>query len=450
MNSDNPIFKLQQEIQQFTQQHPDIEEVDLISMDISGHFFGKRYPIAQLHKLAKAGLKLPRAMPLMSAIGTPMSVGKFGLEDGDPDQTFFLVPGSLTAIPWDNTSRAQMIVSTAGTPSPLFFEPRAVLARILDHFHRMGYYPTVAFELEFYLIDSERTDKGLIKPPQDPTSGRLDCSSILRIDRVANFGDCLSDIIQCCKTQGIQTGALSAELGPGQYEINLEHQNDAMLAADQCAAFRRTVQAVARKHGYQATFMAKPYLQEAGNGQHLHLSIYDKNGNNILQANEDTCLRYAIAGCLDLLPASMAILAPNSNAYRRYESGSCVAVNPSWGYENRTTAIRIPDSDSKNRRLEHRVAGADSNPYLTLACILAGIAHGLNERAEPGTPSDGNTCDPGGLPTHLRDALQRFNQSEPLRHYLGERFVQLYCQQKHNELAEFEKEISAREYEWFL
>lgn len=455
MTNDNAVQQLQNEIQRFTQQYPEIEDVDLISMDISGHFFGKRYPIAQLEKLAKTGLKLPRATYLRSSVGTTLTVGKFGFDDGDPDQDFQLVLGSLSKVPWDSTPRAQMLVSTSPTEQPLFFEPRAVLVRVLEEFHNMGYYPTVAFELEYYLIDNQRTSNGLIKPPKVHITGRQDSSALLSIDRIANFSDCNSEIIKSCEAQGIKTGALSAELGPGQYELNLEHQNDVMLAADQCAMFRRTVQAVSQKHGHQATFMAKPYLDAAGNGQHLHLSLYDKDGNNVLQANQDESLRHAIAGSLDLLPASMAILAPNSNAYRRYVSGNCVAVNISWGYENRTTAIRVPDSDSKNRRIEHRVAGADSNPYLILACMLAGIAHGLNVKQEPGAPNEGNACEPGegnepSLPSHLRESLELFGNSEPLQKYLGESFVETYCQLKSAELIEFEQEITAREFEWYL
>jgi len=450
MTSDNPVRQLLDEIEQFSQQHPDIKEVDLISMNISGQFFGKRYPISQLAKLVETGVKLPRATPLISPVGIPLQVGKYGFDDGDPDHNFYLVPGSLTKKPWEKVPRAQIMVSSASSEEPLFFEPRAVLAHVLKQFHQLGYFPTVAYELEFYLVDPKRTSNGLIKPPQASTSFERDTSALLSIDRLEDFSDCLADIIVCCKAQGIETGPLSAELGPGQYELNLEHQSDVMLAADQCAAFRRTVQSVAKKHGLQASFMAKPYLNEAGNGQHMHLSLYDKEGNNVLQADHDTKLHYAIAGCLEVLPASMAILAPNINAYRRYESDNCVAVNTSWGYENRTTAIRVPDSDSKNRRIEHRVAGADSNPYLMLACLLAGIAHGLNERQKPEVPTEGNASEPGGLPTHFREALQLFSQSQALKDYLGEDFVEVYHQQKTSELNEFERDISSREYEWYL
>lgn len=451
MNNNVAGQQVLQEIQHFIQQNPETTEVDLLSMNISGQFFGKRYPITDLEKLTESGIKLPRAMPLMNAMGIPMAVDKYGFGDGDPDHTFFPVPGSLCSIPWDKTPRAQMLVSSAGTKIPLFFEPRDVLSQLLRQCTQQNIYPTVAFELEFYLVDMQRTKEGKIRPPINPVTGKPDSSALLDLERLADFNDCLKEITQSCRQQGIATGALSAELGPGQYELNLEHQSDALLAADQCALFRRTVMSVAKTHGYQATFMAKPYLDCAGNGQHLHISLYDHEDNNLLLTDHEAGLRYAVGGCLSLLPASMAILAPNVNSYRRFESDNCVAVNISWGYENRTTAIRVPESDSQNRRLEHRIAGADSNPYLTLACLLAGMLHGLAQQREPQAPSEGNACaEASGLPTHLRESLPLLAQSDVLQQYLGKAFVDIYCQQKQCELNEYEAEISAREYEWYL
>jgi len=449
------VQTLRDEIKQFRQEHPNISEIDLISLDIPGNFFGKRYAIAQLDKLAEAGLKLPASMYLMCNKGFPVKAMGYGQVDGDPDANMFLVPGSLQQLSWESTQRAQMLLSTstentATTQAPLFWEPRVVLQQIIKRFHAQKLYPTVAYELEFYLVSKERDHNGTIQPPCDPITGRVDSNAVLAIDRVSNFGDCLQEITRCCSEQHIPTGPISAELGPGQYEINLEHHNDPILAADQCAAFKRIVKGVAKKHGYQATFMAKPYLDHPGNGLHLHTSLYNEKGENVMQLNERAILHYAVAGCLELLPASMALLAANRNTYRRLQPNNFTAVSASWGYENRSVAVRIPDSDLANTRLEHRLASADANPYLALSAILAGILHGVNKKLDPGEPCDHNADEAGGLPLELNQALQLLRSNHVLRELLGEKFVDVYCAQKYGELQAFEHEISAREYDWYL
>jgi glutamine synthetase len=450
MNSNTPNVDLAQEINAFINQHPRIEMVELICLNLSGQFFGKRYPIKHLEKLSQNTINLPRSIVLINAKGEAMEVGQYGYGDGDPDQVFMLVPGTLTYVSWNKTPLAQMLVSTVETQTPLFFEPRAVLARILDKFRALGYYPKVAFELEFYLLDRERLSEGQIQPPINPQTSKRENAALLSLDRLAGFDDYLNNILKSCELQGIKTGALTAEMGAGQYEINLEHFSDAMQAADQCALFGRCVRNVARQHGYQATFMAKPYLDQPGSGQHLHISLYDKQCNNILQLNSDLKLTQAVAGCLKLLPESMAFMAPNINAYRRIEKDNCVPLSPNWGYDNRTTAIRIPKSKQQDRRIEHRVAGADSNPYLLLASILAGIAYGLENQLSPPAPEQGNVSEARDLPTTLPQALAQLERSQSMKHYLGEEFVDIYRIQKQLELAKFERYITSHEYSWYL
>ncbi|MEM8496544.1 MAG: glutamine synthetase family protein [Pseudomonadota bacterium] len=440
---------IQQEVRDFHTNYPDVVDVDLYCMDICGNIFGKRYPLNQLAKLAAEGVKLPRAMPLVSAKGIALEVGKYGHDDGDPDQLFFPVAGTLCAVPWANKARAQMLISTSNTQVPLAFEPRVALTKVLDRFSSAGRIPRVAFELEFYLVDAERDDNGKIRPPFY-REGKRDDAALLTLERLDRFGDCFDDIVQCCKEQGVETGALSAEMGPGQYEINLMHSDDALAASDHCLIFRRTVIEVARLHGLQATFMAKPYIDHAGNGQHLHISLYDTDGMNILHEQNEARLTNAVGGCLELLRPSMAIFAPNVNSYRRFVSDNSVALRASWGRENRTVAIRIPDSDANNLRLEHRVSGADSNPYLTLAFILAGIDHGLSNEICPPEPCDENASESGDLPSNLREALSLFRKCAPLINCFGIEFVNTYYLQKISELAEFEYEIGAREYDWYL
>ena len=307
--------QLLEEIQAFQQRYPDIQHVDLIAMDIPGNFFGKRYPLSVLEKFAKEGVKIPASMPLMSTRGEPISVRGFGWEDGDPDIMMDLVPGSLQRVSWESQPGAQILITGGRNGDDLIWEPRQILARVLGILEQDGLFPVVAFEPEFYLVNHRRTNDGCIQPPTNPVTGDRDGCAMLGMERISGFGDCLGEISCCCAEQGIETGAVSAELGPGQFEINLNHQSNALTAADQFACYRRVVKGVAHKHGLQATFMAKPYLEEAGNGLHVHISLPDKNGQNLFSQKER--LLNAVAGCLNLMPQSMAIFAANRNAYRR-------------------------------------------------------------------------------------------------------------------------------------
>jgi glutamine synthetase len=436
------------EIKQFQTNNPDVKEVDLLLLDLPGNFYGKRYAIETLEKLATDGLKFPRGMPLMSTIGEAIDALGHGLADGDPDAEIELIPGTLQMVSWESEPRGQIMVRyVSGNENSPCWEPRTCLMDVLNRFKADGVTPVVAYELEFYLFDRERTNEGLVQPPKGQRTGKRDNFAVLNMDRISDFGACLSDIKRTCLEQGINIGPISAEVGLGQYEINLQHSSDVLQAADHCVMFKRIVKGVAINHGFNASFMAKPYLDHAGNGLHLHTSFYDADGNNIFNSKK---LLHAIAGLLELMPASLSFLAPNTNAFRRLKPNNNVPVSPSWGYENRSVAVRVPDSDAKNLRIEYRLAGADANPYLALAVMLAGIHSGMKQKLLPGEPSENLATDAYGLPTDLLEALRVTESSELLKNYLGEDFIPVYCAQKRSEVASFEAAISAREYEWYL
>ncbi|MGB1310209.1 MAG: glutamine synthetase family protein [Leucothrix sp.] len=444
---------MQSEIEQFIRDNPEVEEVDLLLLDIPGNFFGKRYTLKELEKLARNGLKFPRGMPLMSVIGEAIDALGHGLTDGDPDADVELIPGTLQRVSWESEPRAQVMVRyVPGNEDSPFWEPRHCLINVLQRFNDAGLSPVVAYELEFYLVDKQRTETGLVQAPKGQLSGRRDNFAVLNMDRVSDFGECLSDIRRTCAEQGITIGPISCEVGLGQYEINLPHSDDVLKAADHCVMFKRIVKGVALKHGFQASFMAKPYLEHAGNGLHLHTSLYDEAGDNVFSdaAQGADTLRHAIGGLLALMPASLSFLAPNINAFRRLKPKNNVPVSPSWGYENRSVAVRVPNSDAKNQRIEYRLGGADANPYLALAVMLTGIDYGMQQAIMPVEPTENLSTDAFGLPTDFLQALRITEASEVLKRYLGNEFVPVYCAQKRSEVATFEAAISAREYEWYL
>lgn len=442
---------MKHEIEQFKTNNPDINEVDLIILDIPGNFYGKRYAIDALLKLAENGLKLPRGMPLMSVKGHAIDALGHGIEDGDPDADIELIPRTLKRVSWESEPRAQVMVSyTQGNEDSPFWEPRNILKRVLKRFDDDAISPVVAYELEFYLFDQQRTDDGLVQPAIGQRSGQRDNYAVLNMDRLADFGECLSDITRTCIEQDVAVGPISAEVGLGQYEINLLHNADVMAAADQCVMFKRIVKGVAMKHGFQASFMAKPYLDHAGNGLHLHTSLYDDQGNNLFNDESENKLLHAVAGVLKIMPESLSIFVPNLNAFRRLAPQSNVPVSPTWGYENRSVAARIPSSDAQNQRIEYRVGGADANPYLALASLMAAIHWGLKQKLQPSPASETLCTEASGLPTDFREALRLTETSEVLKSYLGEDFIPVYCAQKHSETDAFEHVILAREYEWYL
>ena len=446
MTTDN----LLDEVRTFRAAYPDVRYVDLICLDIPGHFYGKRYPIDMLEKVAAGGLlKLPQNCVLLGAQGGLHPIGDYCFNDGDPDATRRLIPGTLKRVRWDSQPLGQMLISSDGTESPIEFEPREVLSRVLQRLARKGIRPVVAFELEFYLFD-RALKEGLPQYPRDPLCGDEDDQPNLHIDRLSKFSAVLHEIVEAANEQGIDANVITAEIGPGQFEINFSHCDDGLLAADWAALFGRLTRGVALKHGHRASFMSKPYLDAPGSGMHVHVSLYDEQGNNLLALDEQRPLRHAVAGCLEWLPHCMPIFAAHHNAYRRYGSRVNAASRASWGYEDRDACVRIPDSDARNLRIEHRLAGADSNPYLVLAAILAAMEQGLEQRLEPIAPLNEDRQSGIDFPMDILSAIAAMRHHPTVNSGLGEEFVMVYCENKRHDHLAFMDSISAREYRWFL
>ena len=438
------------EVRAFRQRYPEVRYVDLISLDIPGHFYGKRYPVDMLEKVAAgSALKLPQNCVLLGVQGGLFKIGDYCFNDGDPDALRRLVPGTLKPVSWEGQPLGQMLITSDGTENPIVFEPRQVLAQVLDRLAGKGIHPVVAFELEFYLFDKKLRD-GLPQFPRDGLTDDADDQPNMHIERLSRFAPVLDDMVETSRAQGIDSTVITAELGPGQFEINFGHLDDGLRAADWAALFCRSSRGVALKHGYRASFMAKPYLQYPGSGMHVHVSLYDADGNNILAANHQQPLRHAVAGCLELLPHCMPVFAPNQNAYRRLGGTTNIATRASWGFEDRDACLRIPESDSKNLRIEHRLAGADANPYLVLAAILVGLEHGLDAGNEPIPPLNEDRNSGVDFPLEMLEAVRAMQHQPQLREGLGAEFVNVYCENKRQDHLAFMQEISAREYRWYL
>jgi glutamine synthetase len=269
------------------------------------------------------------------------------------------------------------------------------------------------------------------------------------------YSPLLAEIDRVCRLQDVPTTSALAEYGPGQYEVNLAHSPDSMRVCDQALRFKRAVKSVARAHGCEATFLPKPYRDMAGSGLHIHVSLLDAEGRNIFAAAnplESTPLRYVIGGTLATLADGMALCAPGPNSYRRFRSEAYVPLHPTWSINNRGSAIRVPASDADNLRIEHRLAGADANPYLVLAWILAGMLHGLANKIEPPAVLTGNAYIQDGdpLPTNWPAAIERFAASAFARETFGDKFRHLYSTVKRAEVQEFNSHITPLEIARYL
>jgi glutamine synthetase len=440
----------------FLKRYPQTRFVDVLLADSSGVLRGKRVTAAELAGIFSKGLYLPGSMFALDVLGGTIEATGLGFDDGDADRACMPLPASLFPVPWLEPAVAQIQVAMHEVDGrPFFGDPYHVLGAVLERFRARGLTPVIAIELEFYLVDRERVS-GMPQPPISPRTGRREYrTQINSMEDLNDYSTVLTDIATACAIQEIPTGTALAEYGPGQFEVNLQHVGDAQRACDHAIRLKRLVKGVAQKHGMEATFMAKPYRDMAGSGTHIHVSLLDANGRNVFASDDplgSAALRHAAAGLLDTMADGMAIFAPNANSYRRLRPEAYVPMTPSWGLNNRGVAVRVPVSDAANRRLEHRVAGADVNPYLLTAWVLAGMHFGIEQRLEAPPPLIGNAYKNGGepLPAHWATAFERFARSAFARDYLGERFVALYAATRRGELEDFSSYVSPLEIEWYL
>jgi len=441
----------------FLKEHPEIQFVDLLIADMNGVVRGKRIERNSLHKVYEKGINLPASLFALDINGSTVESTGLGLDIGDADRICFPIPNTLSKEPWQKRPTAQLLMTMHEMDGkPFFADPREVLRQIVAKFDEMNLRICAAFELEFYLIDQENVN-GRPQPPRSPLSGkRPQSTQVYLIDDLDEYVDCLQDMLEAAKEQGIPADAIVKESAPAQFEVNLHHVEDAIKACDHALLLKRLIKNIAYDHEMDTTFMAKPYPGQAGNGLHVHISLIDKTtGKNIFTSDdpqENAALRHAIGGVLETMPASMAFLCPNVNSYRRFGAQFYVPNAPSWGLDNRTVAIRVPTGSADAVRIEHRVAGADANPYLMMSAILAGVHHGLTNQIEPGAPIEGNAYEQleQSLPNNLRDALRELDDSEVLNKYISPDYIDIFVACKEAELQEFETTISDLEYNWYL
>ncbi|PKB19394.1 glutamate--putrescine ligase [Novosphingobium kunmingense] len=444
------------EAKAFFAANPDIDAIDIIFTNMCGVPRGKRLRQHEVIAVYEAGRFLPGSVLVVDIVGRDTEETGLVWEDGDADRYVYPVPGTLVRAPWLGEHAAQFLTSfyeLDGTPNDL--DPRHVLGSVIDELAKDGLTPVVAVELEFYLVDISH---GRPIPARGPVTGhRSSDIQVYGLREMEDFKPFFDDLYAACDAQGLPLESGISEYAPGQFEFTLRHKADALRACDDAVMYKRVVKGVAVKHGLEATFMAKPFAETAGSGMHLHVSMNDAEGKNAF-ASEDPegtpLLRHAIGGMKAALADSMAIFAPNANSYRRFKANSYAPVAPTWGVNNRTVSLRVPAGSPASRHVEHRVCGADANPYLAVAAVLAAMCDGMREETSPGPAVVGNGYEAEEaktrLPNHWGSAIEAFEKSDLMKRYLGERFVSNYAVVKGVEMARFMAEVTELDFTWYL
>ena len=422
--------------------HPEIRTIRVAAADLNGQARGKRIPARYASKAVQGGARMPLSALNLDIWGQDIEGSPLVFESGDADGILRPTERGFLPMPWLEAPSALLPVWMFGEDGqPFDGDPRHALARVLDGYAARGLRPVVATELEFYLVDDSDAE---LQVPRCPRSGkRRATTDTLSLPALDAFDPFFTDLYEACEAMGIPADAAISEAGRGQFEINLLHGADALKAADDAWLFKLLVKGLARNHGFAASFMAKPYPDQSGNGLHVHFSVLDGGGANIFDdggADGTPALRHAIAGCLGAMRESTLLFAPHASSYDRLVPSAHAPTGVAWGYENRTTAIRVPGGNPRARRIEHRVAGGDINPYLMLAGVLGAALNGLVDAAEPPAPITGNAYekDLAQLPDGWSDAIDLFEHGAQMARIFPAPLIRNLVMTKRQELRMIE------------
>ena len=367
------------------------------------------------------------------------------------DEDLILSPDWSTyrRTPWKEEEVGQVICeATDKDGDPLPYDCRNVLKRVLARYAERGVTPIVAPEIEFYLMSAPKRGDQELEPGsgfdgRDEFGG--EAFSFDALDRYGPFVSYLQDMSAAAE---LDLSAVVHEVGAGQIELNVKH-GPALGVADQMVLLKRLVKGCALEHGYLASFMAKPSAELPGSGLHLHCSLQNAAGENLFALVDEkapAALRHFIGGLQTYLPEAFLLLAPNINSYKRFAGDRSMPINLEWGYDNRTTGLRVPYGPPEEGRVETRVIGADANPYLMIAAILSAGLLGLEEAIEPTAASEEDCWElTTNLPDNLDQALVNLDESTKMADLMTRDFLDVFASIKRNELQDYNIRISSWE-----
>ncbi|MEO6255172.1 MAG: glutamine synthetase family protein [Sphingomicrobium sp.] len=435
---------------QWIQEHG-IGEVECLVPDLNGTLRGKVWPA---HKFVESAendsLRLPSSVFAVTVTGEYADDENEAVSMSDPDVSLRPDPASLCVAPGFKTPTAFVVADAhLKNGEPYAIAPRYVLRRILELYDSMNWQILVAPELEFYLTEIN-SDPDLPLVPPTGRSGRTETSpQPYGLEAVTEYEDIIEDIYEYAETASLHLDTMIHESGTAQLEINFNH-GDPIQLCDQVIIFKRLVRQVALKHGVYATFMAKPMEFQPGSAMHLHISAVDRKTGKNLFGTPDNGLSdtfgHFVGGLQRYLPEVAPLFAPNVNSFRRMRPTHSAPINLQWGYDNRSCGLRVPISDPANARIENRLPGADSNPYLAIAASLVCGYLGVRDKLEPMPMVEGNAyLHARTLPRNLDEAIDRMLACEPVIEHFGEPFIRAFAQIKTAELKAFEGVISSWE-----
>jgi len=408
--------------------------------DMNGLMRGKRIPAPEWPSVCESGNALAMSLFTMDMTCDIWETPVVGFANGFPDCHIFPLHPPV-AVPWEPGVAMCFARATNVDHTPLSIDPRQALTRQVERAAAMGFDVQVGTELEFYLLDPET---GL---PRD--SGN-DCYGLVR---AAELEPVLGPIREQIGAMGIPIEQSNPEYAAGQVEVNIRYDS-ALLAADRVVMFRDLVKQLAAQLGYNATFMAKPFLEESGNGFHFHYSLWSE-GSNVFSDDgqmNDRC-RHFLAGLQHRMAESSICGAATVNAYRRRQPESFCPTNASWGLDNRTVALRVIEGSPAAVRIEKRDAGADCNPYLMMAADIAAGLDGMEASMEPGPMTSGNAyIDEAAppIPLQLAEAIKLARGSDWLCGVLGPDQHEVWLQQAERELDFFWRQVTPFETSRYL
>lgn len=432
----------------FLNRFPDTARVHVLVPDTHGVFRGKWMPADHLGALYEDGLSIAKSIYSLDIWGRNVFTTGLYEEIGDPDGILVPIAGTLAPVPWSPQPAAQVIARLMDEDgTPFFADPRTRLEAVAHRIAEQGLTPVAATELEFMLLEDRAGKIEAIGDGLGPE--RQGIYGIDDLDRLESF---VSDVEAAALTQNVPADTVISEAAAGQFEVNLKHGPDIARVADEAMLLKRIVTGVAARHNMRATFMPKPFSDRNGSGMHVHMSLVDAAGRNVFSGAEgEASLSNALAGLLATMPEATAFFVPSVNGYKRL-SATYAADRALWAENNRYTAIRLPRSKPEARRFEHRVAGADANPFLVLAAILGGVEHGMRNGLKPPPPVTGHIRKAGGtlLPKSLGDALSKLASSAWAENVFGADYLTFFGRVKLQEADVFARHVSALERETYL
>ena len=434
-----------------------INKVKLGGFDIDGVFRGKYVSMEKFFGAAEGGLGFCDVVFGWDIADVLYDNAKVtGWHTGYPDAHATIDLSSMRFIPWEPGTAAFIMDFVNPDGSPLPASPRQLLQKMADRAEAMGLSPKFSAEFEYFIFKETAQSlrqKGFAN--LEPLSPGMFGYSWLRSSANAELVHALLD---GCRAFDIPIEGMHTETGPGVYESAIQY-DEVRRSADKAALFKNVVKELCARRDLTACFMAKWNEKLPGCSGHLHQSMVGlKDGKSRFFDAADAhgmspTMRHYLGGLVKLMPELTAIYWPTVNAYKRSVENTWAPTTATWGYENRTTAIRIIQGGAKATRIEYRQTGADINPYLCMAANLAAGLWGIENHIEPPPPTQGNgyaDSKAPPLPRNLRDAVRLLDGSKTARKILGDDFVNHYVATREWEVRQFERAVTNWELERYF